>query len=89
MGITFRHGKFMKVVSQMTKGCEHCCTAELGPFLTHNAKEGVRILRVREPMKTKLVMGGVQTKDAKFTFQVWIIQVDYLINRFDYEIVEK
>lgn len=40
-------------------------------------------------MKTKLVMGGVQTKDAKFTFQVWIIQVDYLINRFDYEIVEK
>lgn len=57
MGITFRHGKFMKVVSQMTKGCEHCCTAELGPFLTHNAKEGVRILRVREPNEDKISNG--------------------------------
>lgn len=89
MEIALRHGKFMKVVSQMSKGCEHCCTAELGPFLTHNAKEGVHILCVIELNEDKISNGGVQTKDAKFTFQVWIIHVDYLINRFDYEIVEK
>ena len=48
----------MKVVSQMTKGCECYCTAELGPFLIHNAKEGVCSLCVIEPNEDKNSNGG-------------------------------